>query len=695
VHLNAQLTGLWRPPTRACAWFLTIALFVLWGISPAAADATNGILTTAFVTDGLCMAGPYKNNDSAPLSVTYGGDASVSGEYIFLFHWSEADQWGYYSNRVTPPAGSTWISETVVVASGGRYLVGNTLYSYLYGQFTDAGDGRSDGQSPLLPPNLPAGSTGAYHQTATDMSQDPDCVPRATSVALTASSSSSAPDQEVTFTATVSPTTATGNIIFLVDGIAQTPVALSAGSATYRASTLTTGDHQIIARYDGDTQHDASVSTTLSHTVLAVGTVLIRQETDGPDAVFPFTSPTAALNLSIATSGGRGESAPISLPAGTYIVTAGDMSSAGFAVTGLTCSDGNSSTSIGERSATLVLDAGEALICTFTAMQSQAKTVQLIEDFLAARAKLILANQPDIQRRIDRLSGLTTGDGNPLTPLMSYLSGLAEGRPVNVSGSLAAINRLAGNEAPSAFDAWIEGTFASLDARSSNSNFNSFSAGADYLVSPDLLIGGFIQMDNLSQRSITSAATASGTGWLAGPYATMRLSDNLFLDVLAGAGTSSNQLRPYGSYQDQFDAMRWLVSATLQGQWQWDNWTFSPRARFSYFEETTRPYIDSLGIEIPATTVGLGQLTIGPAISYRYVTEGEIIIDTGLRLEGIADIFRATNDIGLDKFRIGVEGTIGLSFPGGAKLGLAVGRTGLGGEESVTRATIKASVALN
>lgn len=1086
---HIRLPALARSLKKAATVLVLGTLILAHGVSQVAAAASNGVLTTAFVTDDLCVAGPYKNSTTAPLSVSFGANTTGDWESIFLFFWRESDQWGYSQRTVAPPAGSTWASSAGDFSVNENALLGTSVYYYLYGSFGDAGDGWSDGQPPLSPPNVAAGGYGAYHQTPIDMSQDPDCIPRpevqlefngavssgaatvlngrdfgdvqldagsvvhtftlrsigtspvnvsaitvtagsgftvspaslgaisatgdftvsfdpssggvataqldivsdavsgpisvplagngladttapaapvitapangaiihdstptisgtaeadatvtltidgvpagtataaggawafttalladglhrvsatatdaasnvsppsaetvftvgqvsttvslaasvpastlgqavlftatlsgsvaptgsveffdgatslgsvslsgtqaslslstlgvgghsitatysgdtdnasstspvvshtvgqiattltlaasaptstpgetvsftatlsgavaptgsveffdgatslgsvplsgaeatltlstlgvgphaitaaysgdinngsstggiahsvsqiVTTVTLAASSPSSTPGQAVTFTATVLPATASGTVTFLIDGAAQPSSVMSGGVATLTTSLLGPGSHAILARYDGDPAHADSVTPTLAHTVIALGSVTIRQETDGADAVFGFSSSTSGLTLSVATSNGRGESAAISLAAGTYSVTADDMSGTGFGLTGLVCSDTDSTTDIASRTANIVLDAGEALVCTFTSVQSGEKTSRLIEDFLITRADLILANQPDIQRRIDRLNGATPSGGNPVSALMNYLPGVVEGAPLTVSTSLGAIERLAGNEASGRFDMWLEGTFALFDAGGPDGTFNTASFGADYLVTPDLLIGGFVQVDHLSQSSSLDPATISGTGWLAGPYATARLNESLYLDILAAAGTSSNLVSPYGTYEDGFDATRWLLSASLQGQWQWDNWTFSPRARVSYFEETTKAYADSLGVGITSITAGLGQIAVGPAISYRFTAAGNVLIDTGLRFEAVADILRTTTASGFGNIHARIEGTIDLSLPGGAKFGLSSAFDGIGGDTgTVTSAKIKVSLPFN
>src|SRR5690606_29847443 len=109
----------------------------------------------------------------------------------------------------------------------------------------------------------------------------------------------------------------------------------------------------------------------------------------------------------------------------------------------------------------------------------------------------LLANQPDIQRRIDRLSGvMPSGIDNPVTSLMGFLPGLVEGGALSVSTSLGAVRRLAGDVEPSRFDAWLEGSYTRFKSENENGvseslgGFGRAALGADWLVNRNLLIGG-------------------------------------------------------------------------------------------------------------------------------------------------------------------------------------------------------------
>lgn len=475
--------------------------------------------------------------------------------------------------------------------------------------------------------------------------------------------------------------------VFDLRGVADgVPFALAAGASTNVTVSLNAGANGLAAGTVGGTvsftnQTNGSGNTTrqvsLDVAAAALGSVTIRQETSGSDAVFGFRSATAGLNVAVATVNGVGQSAAIALPTGSYVVTGDDMGGAGYALTGLTCNDGNSVGDVASRTASIELAAGEAVICTFTSVNSAEATTALIEDFLESRARLILANAPDEQRRFDRLNGRVSGGDSVGSALLGYLPGVVEGGPIGVSTSLGAIEAMAGNQQPGAFDAWFEGTFALFDGDGARDRFNSAAFGADYLLNPDLLVGGFVQFDHLSRRFADDAATLSGTGWLAGPYVTARLSDNLYLDLLAAGGQSGNRISPDGSYEDRFDATRYLLSASLEGQWSHENWTFSPRVKLSYFEETSDGYVDSLGVDIPGVTVGLGQLAVGPGIGYRLTLDSGVVVDLGLRAEGVLEIANA-GGLELGDLSGRLSGTVGFGLVGGANIGLSARLDGIG-----------------
>ncbi len=92
-------------------------------------------------------------------------------------------------------------------------------------------------------------------------------VKAAAAVSLTSSVNPSTVGQAVTFSASVTPSAATGTIQFLNGSTVLGTVNVSSGNAVFSTSSLAAGAHSITASYGGDTYDAAATSTALTQTV--------------------------------------------------------------------------------------------------------------------------------------------------------------------------------------------------------------------------------------------------------------------------------------------------------------------------------------------------------------------------------------------------------------------------------------------
>jgi hypothetical protein len=89
----------------------------------------------------------------------------------------------------------------------------------------------------------------------------------ATATAVSSSANPSVSGHSVTFTATVSPSAATGTVTFFDGSTSLGSASLSSGKATLSTSALSTGTHSITTTYNGDTNYAPSTSPALTQTV--------------------------------------------------------------------------------------------------------------------------------------------------------------------------------------------------------------------------------------------------------------------------------------------------------------------------------------------------------------------------------------------------------------------------------------------
>jgi hypothetical protein len=92
----------------------------------------------------------------------------------------------------------------------------------------------------------------------------------ATTTTVSTSASSVAEGKPVTLTAQVTPTAATGPVVFRDGGVALGTADLASGTATLKTSSLAQGTHQVTASYLGSDVHANSTSAPVTVTVTPV-----------------------------------------------------------------------------------------------------------------------------------------------------------------------------------------------------------------------------------------------------------------------------------------------------------------------------------------------------------------------------------------------------------------------------------------
>lgn len=507
----------------------------------------------------------------------------------------------------------------------------------------------------------------------------------------------------------------------------STTVTLSINGAAHE---LPSGTHNATLQIVNTTNDLGSTTRPVTLTVIPNGRVILRVVTSEGDGQFTFSSSTSALNLAIATTNGVAQSSPIVLNPGSYDVTITTPS--GYGLTSVTCSDDDSAGDVSARSAHIVLASAETVTCTFAAVNSGKRTVEIISRFMTRRNSLLLANGPDPNRQIDRLNAAdgssgagaasfdkvdqltvpsplvrhdptasigalwtpgSTGLSRSIKQHISYFHGddpmgssdtSRASSPFLVNGSTDGADRfsfatslsqmlrysaetenarvkdllgdgamgLGATTVPATassfipFDVWAEGRYMRFaddrEVHDVDGHFSVLYLGADYVFNRYLLLGALVQLDSMYERSFSEGFEMEGKGWMAGPYATVRLSENLFLQSRAAFGRSTNKVSPFLTYTDTFSSRRWLASATLVGSWTFDNLQFRPKASIAYIEDRSEGYVDSLGVPIPGIRRALGQAKAGPEFAYRFEYADGSVIEPRVSLEAIWN-FDASN----------------------------------------------------
>jgi parallel beta-helix repeat protein len=237
------------------------------GTEPAAGHVVGLGLTST----GALSYGVWNFQDSSlPTSM-------VSSATVPLDQWSEiAVTWGpnvskLYIDGVVAASVDANVYPSLTDGSSTVYAYlnywGNSGFSGLIDEFNISSIQESDQE---ILEHATAGAPGvdtvtlSAGQTVTGEEFGDYQLPTATTTALVASANPADLGQSVTFTASVSPATATGTVTF-VDGsnTLGTGTLDGSGVANFTTSTLSVGSHAITAVYGGDTDDAASTSSPL------------------------------------------------------------------------------------------------------------------------------------------------------------------------------------------------------------------------------------------------------------------------------------------------------------------------------------------------------------------------------------------------------------------------------------------------
>jgi len=238
-------------------------------------------------------------------------------------------------------------------------------------------------------------------------------------------------------------------------------------------------------------------------------------------------------------------------------------------------------------------------------------------------------------------------------------------------------------------DVWIEGHYTGYSDAAGRDNRDGdvgvLYLGADFLLAESVLAGVLVQLDKVNDEGDQFDTEVEGEGYMAGPYISVRLLENLFFDARAAWGQSDNDIR-IDTVTGNFDTERWLARANFSGNIRKGNWRVTPEAAAVYVEESKSAFTDSAGVRVGAKTVALGRVTFGPEFAYRHVTGDKGIVEPHLKLQGVWDFEAPSSPIAggaigsQEDIRARVEGGVLMQYPSGLSLRTVGAYDGIGAD---------------
>lgn len=246
-----------------------------------------------------------------------------------------------------------------------------------------------------------------------------------------------------------------------------------------------------------------------------------------------------------------------------------------------------------------------------------------------------LADRRNLSGRPGTVSASNSGN----TQVLAFATSLAE---INAAGGAA--EALAGADTEQPFNVWLD-TRLTLHARTDETEhwgeFALVSGGADYLFADNVLVGAALYGDWMSDQSDDSLV--EGRGFLAGPYVSIGLAQDVTFDASLLYGRSSNDISAQVlglDYAGQFDTDRLLFKAKLEGTWAADALTIRPNATFVLMNERAGDYLvsapDGASVAVPGFEKTDYRIGLGATFEYAYLLDhgAELTPQLGISLAG-------------------------------------------------------------
>ncbi len=272
-------------------------------------------------------------------------------------------------------------------------------------------------------------------------------------------------------------------------------------------------------------------------------------------------------------------------------------------------------------------------------------------NFVAERVRRILDEEPDrpryVRKRLKALWGggkqdnVKTADARGDPVLVGMAAREASLRAYAYANSNGGVTDGCGEDETGdpeigCLDLWSEGHYLRFSGDGDREGrFAVGYVGGDVHINPSMIIGVLAQFDWMEDEVGSVSSKTKGVGWMVGPYASARLTPNLFVDARAAWGRSDTDINTLGEVSN-FQTDRWLASMQVTGNFQMGDFRVSPEVSVQYIRETQDAFMLA-NTTVPEHTISIGRVRFGPEIAQLFVLENGMVIEPHASLRGAWD----------------------------------------------------------
>ncbi len=270
----------------------------------------------------------------------------------------------------------------------------------------------------------------------------------------------------------------------------------------------------------------------------------------------------------------------------------------------------------------------------------------LVRDFVRSRQSMISstinvpgllerrnaenANEPVTTRVSPSSNGMTIGFSTSFAQIEAYRNGAGDASGQSLGGISS-----------SPFNVWLSGAFLMHNRDDDDDrrwgSFGMLSAGADYLITDNALVGLSFHLDRMTDPT-DADAKLTGNGWLVGPYSSLEIGKGVYWDTSILYGGSANDIDT-AFWDGTFDTKRWMADTTIKGQWRLDEVTvLTPKLRAVYLSEQVDDYTvsNAAGDELTLDGFTSEQLrvSLGAEVARKFTLSNDTTLTPKIGLTG-------------------------------------------------------------
>ena len=253
---------------------------------------------------------------------------------------------------------------------------------------------------------------------------------------------------------------------------------------------------------------------------------------------------------------------------------------------------------------------------------------------------------------LDDLKGMVTKD--------RIVSGLFRAAS-SVAGHLKRTHQANASATPErlGYDGWVRFRQMRSTFGDNKSDIRALYIGGHRYFGDDFIVGLMGRLDWSDEKNVGAGnrSRSAGDGWMVGPYAVRKLGEHsAWIEAAAMWGKGDNQIRPTGTYEDQYDSERWYASSKLSGLIKYNDWRVIPSAAVGYYNEKQDDYTDSSGNPIGSQSAYSGEVDFGPSVMRTfYPGNGGLALTPRLGFSGVYN-FRSKDTQSTQGARVSIRG---------------------------------------